>query len=95
MPGLNFDTADGWPPLIWASGTLFSAVGDWNDPEIAVRIILCALPVAPEDGDLRPMLLAALKARYAKVVRSPDVYPPARYPWHRQGGPDIDGILKL
>jgi hypothetical protein len=42
---------------------LLSAVGGWNDPKITVRIILCALPVAPEDGDLRPMLLAALKAR--------------------------------
>jgi hypothetical protein len=34
MPGLTFDTADGSPPLIWASNTLFSAVRGWKDPQI-------------------------------------------------------------
>lgn len=93
-PGLNFDTPAGWPPLIWESNTLFSAVRGWDDPEIAVQIILCALAVAPDEDDVRPTLLAALKARFARVTREPNVYPPARYPWLR-GEPDIDRILSL
>lgn len=64
--------------------TLFSAVVGWTDREISVEIILCALAVAPSDRDVRLMLLAALNARYARVVRQPDVHPPARYPWRRQ-----------
>jgi hypothetical protein len=80
--GFTMDTPEGWPPLIWASSTLYSAVRGWTDPEGSVAIILCALTVAPDIGDLRPMLLAGLKARYAMVARLPDVYPPARYPWH-------------
>ena len=95
MPGLRpFDTADGWPPLIWASEQLYKAVRGWMDPQISVEIILCALAVAPDDGDLRSMLLAGLKARHARLLRD-DMNRPARYPWHRQGGPDIDGILSL
>ena len=38
---------------------------------------LCALAVAPDDVDLRPMLLAGLKARYARVTREPNVFPRA------------------
>ena len=41
-----------------------------------MQIILCALAVAPDDVDLRPMLLAGLKARYARVTREPNVFPP-------------------
>lgn len=68
IPGLSFDTAAGWHPLIWESNTLFSAIRGWSDPEISVQIILCALAVAPDDVDLRPMLLAGLKARYVRVT---------------------------
>lgn len=92
--GFTMDTPDGWPPLIWASSTLYSAVRGWTDPEGSVEIILCALTVAPDIGDLRPMLLAGLKARYAKVALSPDVYPPARYPWHTNEF-GVLGLLKL
>ncbi|MCU1698973.1 MAG: hypothetical protein JWR34_5036 [Mycobacterium sp.] len=95
MPGLTFDTAEGWHPLIWDSNTLFSAIRGWTDPELSVQIILCALAVAPDDSDLRPMLLAGLKARYARVTGEPNVYPPAGYPWRRQAAPDLDGILSL
>jgi hypothetical protein len=95
MPGLTFDTGEGWPPLIWASNTLFSAVIGWTDPQISVEIILCALTVAPDHGDLRPTLLAGLKARYARVRREPNVFPPAQYPWRQQGEADLDGILSL
>jgi hypothetical protein len=95
MPGLTFDTAQGWHPLIWDSNTLYSAIRGWSDPEISVQIILCALAVAPDEDDLRPMLLAGLKDRYARVTREPNVFPPAQYPWRRQREADIDGILKL
>lgn len=95
MPGLSFDTPEGWPPLIWDSNTLFSAVRGWSDPQNSVEIILCALAVAPHDGDVQPTLLAGLKARYARVTQDPRTYPPARYPWRRLGKPDIDGILSL
>jgi hypothetical protein len=95
LPGLTFDTGEGWHPLIWDSNTLYSAIRGWSDPEISVQIILCALAVAPDDDDLRPMLLAGLKARYARVTREPSVYPPARYPWRRQAAPDLDSILSL
>ncbi|WP_137145099.1 hypothetical protein [Mycolicibacterium sp. CR10] len=95
MAGLTFDTPKGWHPLIWDSNTLFSAIRGWKDPEISVQIILCALAVAPDDGDLRPMLLAGLKARYARVTREPNVYPPGQYPWCRNAEPVLDGILSL
>jgi hypothetical protein len=94
-PGLTFDTPAGWPPLIWESNTLFSAVRGWDDPQIAVQIILCALAVAPDEDDVRSTLLAALKARYARVTRDSDVYAPAQYPWRRPGVADIDGIFTL
>ncbi len=75
-------TPDGWPDLIWRSDIVFSTVQGWDDPELSVEVLLCALAVAPdEDPLLRPMLLAALKARYAKVVRDPRTYPPSDYPW--------------
>jgi hypothetical protein len=48
-------TKGGWPPLIWGSLPLFKEVRGWTDPQISVEIILCALAVAPDDGDLRPM----------------------------------------
>jgi hypothetical protein len=95
MPGLTFDTAPGWHPLIWDSNTLYSAIRGWSDPAISVQIILCALAVAPDEDDLRPILLAGLKASYARVTKEPNVFPPAQYPWRRQREADIDGILKL
>jgi hypothetical protein len=89
------DGEQGWPPLIVDSNTLFSAIMGWKDPQISVEIILCALSVAPDDDDgvLRQMLLAGLKARYARVTRQPNVYPPDRYPWHRSLIADLDAIL--
>lgn len=74
-------TSEGWPPLIWESDMLHSAVQGWTDAEIAVSVLLCALHVAPETGMLRPMLIAGLRARYAKMLKHPDVYEPARFPW--------------
>lgn len=81
-------SADGWPELNWTSNTLYSPVQGFSDPELSVQTILCALNVAPDEGDLRPMLLAALAARYAKVLKNPDTYPPERYPW--RNGPVVD-----
>jgi hypothetical protein len=93
--GLRIDLDIECPPLLWESNTLHSAVVGWKDPQISVEIILCALTVAPDHGDLRPTLLAGLKARYARVTREPNVFPPARYPWRQQLEADIDGILSL
>lgn len=90
-------TFEGWPTLIWNSHTLYDAIKGYNDYETAVEIILCALSVAPDDGDLGPMLLAGLKARYAALARRPDTYPPAEYPWrtHREATEGLLGILRL
>jgi hypothetical protein len=41
------------------------------------------------------MLLAALKARYVRVTREPNVFPPAQYPWRNRREAEIDGILSL
>jgi hypothetical protein len=84
-------TADGWPPLIWNSHTLYRAVKGYDDYDTAVEIILCALSVAPDDGDLCPMLLASLKANYARVVRYANSYP---RPWRTQKGP-TEGMLDI
>ena len=74
--------SDEWPPLIRHSYPLRRAVNGWDDYDTAVEVILCALSVAPDDGDLCPMLLASLKANYARVVRHD--YP---QPWRTQVGP--------
>jgi hypothetical protein len=86
--------AEGWPPLIWNSHTLYRAVKGYDDYDTAVEKILCALSVAPDDGDLRPMLLAGLKASYARLVRSAASYP---QPWRTQKGPTegMLGVLRL
>jgi hypothetical protein len=86
-------TAGGWPSLLWVSHALYDAIKGYHDYEMSVEIILCGLSVAPDDGDLRPMLLAGLKARYAELARRPDTYPPAEYPWRTQKGP-TEGMLK-
>jgi hypothetical protein len=89
-------TADGWPDLIWNSDIVHSPVQGWTDPEIAVEVLMCALAVAPEhDPDLRPMLLAALKARYAKLAKDPDTYPPSAYPWRGRTTPNKDMLEYL
>lgn len=89
-------TPDGWPDLIWNSDIVYSPVQGWEDPELAVEVLMCALAVAPEqDPDLRPMLLAALKARYAKLRRDPDTYPPAAYPWRGRTTPNKDMLEYL
>lgn len=75
-------TRDGWRTLIWDSDLVHSPIQGWNDVEIAVEILLCAIAVAPSNGDpnLRPMLLAGLKARYLDLRSDPETYPPDRYP---------------
>jgi hypothetical protein len=90
LDGMTVDTPDGWPPLVWKSVNLHSSIRGWNDPEHSVEMILCALAVAPDVGDLRPTLLAGLKARYARLARDARTYPPERYPWCRQDGPETD-----
>lgn len=74
-------TAEGFHPLIWDCEPLFSHVQALSDPELSVEVLLCALRVAPDDGILRPQLLSALRARYARVVKHSDTYSPERYPW--------------
>jgi hypothetical protein len=74
-------TSEGFHPLVWDCDPVYSPVLGWSDPETSVEVLLCALNVAPDDGLLRPQLLAALRARYAKVVNAEGVYPPERYPW--------------
>lgn len=89
LGGMRVETPEGWHPLIWKCDRLHSAIRGWSDPESSVESILVALAVAPDIDDLRPTLLAGLKARYARVKRLPEVYPPARYPWRRnKTGPD-------
>jgi hypothetical protein len=82
-------TAEGFPDLIWRSDIVFSPVQGWHDPETSVEVLLCARAVAPhDDPELRPMLLAALKARYAIVQKKPNVYPPDDYPWRGRTTPN-------
>jgi hypothetical protein len=80
---------DGWPPLIQQSYPLRRVVGQLDDEDDAVEAVLCALSVAPDVGDLRPMLLALLKANYAKVVRYE-----YRQPWRTQKVPS-EGTLDV
>ena len=81
-------TADGWPPLIWGSDIVLSAVQGWNDPELAVETLMCAIAVAPDrDPLLRPMLLAGLRAQLSALARDPGTYPPSRYPWRGRDEP--------
>ena len=87
-------TPEGWPELIWLSDIVHSPVQGWTDPEIAVEVLMCALAVAPAtDPALRPILLAGLNARYAKLVKKPDTYPPEDYPWRGRTSPG-EGMLE-
>jgi len=81
-------TPQGWPRLIWNSDLVFTPVQGWDDPQTAVETLLCALTVAPYDEPgLRPMLLAALKARLARVTKDPRTYPPEEFPWLNRTAP--------
>ena len=80
-----------WPPLIRESYPLRRAVEGAYDYDGSAEVLLCALSVAPDIGDLRPMLLAGLKANYARVVRYATAYP---QPWRTQAGPD-EGTLRM
>lgn len=80
-------TEDGWPELIWINDSLHSALVGWTDAQIATEEILCALTFAPDEGDLRSLLLAGLKAQFAHVTRDPRTNPPERYPW--RNGPRL------
>jgi len=84
LGGMHFETSAGWHPMIWQCSRLFSSIRGWNDVQNAVEFILVALAVAPEAGDLRPTLLAGLRAKYASLKPQSDLYPPARYPWRRE-----------
>ncbi|MEU8257039.1 hypothetical protein AB0C06_22555 [Micromonospora inaquosa] len=89
-------TADGWPELIWRSDIVFSPVQGWTDAEIAVEVLMCALAVAPDDDpQLKPMLLAALAARYARLQGDPKTYPADRYPWRNRTAPGSDMLEYL
>ncbi|MBB6037758.1 hypothetical protein [Phytomonospora endophytica] len=89
-------TAEGWPELIWRSDIVYSPVQGWDDAEIAVEVLLCALAVAPDDDpSLKPMLLAALAARYAALQRDPQTYPTTRYPWRNRAAPGSDMLEYL
>jgi hypothetical protein len=80
---------DEWPPLIRHSYPLRRVANEWDDYDDAVEVILCALSVAPDAGDLCPMLLALLKANHARVVRHK-----YRQPWRTQVGPS-EGMLDV
>jgi len=80
-----------WPPLIRHSYPLRRAVHGDYDYDASVEVLLCALSVAPDVGDLRPMLLAGMKANYARVVRYASAYP---QPWRTQKVPD-EGMLRV
>jgi hypothetical protein len=91
--GVHMEIPDDWHPLIWQCVELHSSICGWSDIENAVEFILVALAVAPDTGDLRPMLLAGLKARYARLKREKKAFPPARYPWRRnKTGPDASKL---
>ncbi len=82
MPGVGtLVTRDGFHPWIWENELVFSPVQGWDDPETSVEVLLCALNVAPDLGDLRTQLLAAIRARYARMRKLKDTYPPREYPW--------------
>jgi hypothetical protein len=86
--GMSMVTADGWHPLVWNQTTLHSAIQGWSDAQTSVEFILVALTYAPEE--VRPTLLAGLRARYARVKRQPELYPPTSNPWIRNSvGPDL------
>lgn len=76
-----YASPEGFHALVWDCDPVFSPVQGWSDPETSVEVLLCALNVAPDDGILRPQLLAALRARYARVKKNKDTYPPKFYPW--------------
>lgn len=83
-------TREGWHPIIWHHHALQSCLQGWTDPELSVELILLALTHAPDD--VRPTLLAGLRARYARIKRNPDTYPPGRYPWlPKFNGPKLTG----
>lgn len=85
----TFKTPEGWPELIWDSDIVCHAVQGMTDPQIEVETLMCGLAVAPtRDPDVRLMMLAALKARYAMVSKDPLTYPPERYPWRKGTAPD-------
>jgi hypothetical protein len=75
------DLSSSWHPLIGESEAVMGPVSNTVDPESGTETLLYALSVAPEVPELRKVLLSALAARYAQVVRDPRTYPPAGYPW--------------
>jgi hypothetical protein len=75
------DLAGSWHPLIWGSEAVMGPVSNTVDPEHGTEALLFALSVVPKVPEVQEVLLAALKARYAQVVRNPRTYPPESYPW--------------
>ncbi len=86
----NPGSRDGWPPLIWQSDPLHSALVPLQSSLPCVDTLLCALSVAPPTFDVVPWLLAGLKARYAQVLREADSWPERSYYWRYQDGPPED-----
>lgn len=84
----NTGSPDGWPPLLWKSMPLYQALVPLQDSIQCVRTILCALTVAPDTFDVRPWLLAGLKARHAQMVRDSDLYSSREYDWRYREGPE-------
>ncbi|OBK15743.1 hypothetical protein [Mycobacterium asiaticum] len=81
--------SEDWPPLIRCSYPLRQAVHGHYDYDASVEVLLCALAVAPDAGELRPMLLAGMKANYARVVRKDYAQP-----WRTQPRPS-EGMLDV
>jgi hypothetical protein len=82
-------------PLFGNQYRLVQAVEGGRNLAECVEYILAALAVAPED--IRPVLLAGLRARYAELQRRPELYPPTHYPWRLRPsvGPDQANSLWL
>jgi len=80
-------------PLFENQFNLVQAVEGRGKLDQNVEYILAALAVSPEE--LRPVLLAGLRARYAELQRKPELYPPAKYAWRLRPsvGPDLSSSL--
>lgn len=78
---------DDWPPLIWRCEALLRALEPLDGNLSCVDTILCALSVAPPTFDVRPWLLAGLKARYAALLRDGDLWPEKYFYWRYMDGP--------
>jgi hypothetical protein len=86
-PPASTGSREGWPPLIWRSMPLYRALVPLDGGVSSVETLLCALSVAPPTFDVKPWLLAGLKARHADLLRDGDLYSPKEYRWRYKPGP--------